>query len=370
MEKIVIADAGIETALGDLDTTWEGLLSGEIGLSQRLIPGFSTPFPLGLMEWLPLPLGSSARLVALLDTCLKKIPELPGKTALICATTKGAIDEILSPGSDPDNANPLHIAAHLARELPWIDHYSTVSAACASGTIAIIQAGMHIRCGEYDNVIVIGIDLISTFVLAGFASLQALAPEACRPFDRNRNGLALGEGIGWMILTGRGTALAMSKPPLACLKGWGIACDASHITAPCRKASGLIAALKQTLKDETLPIGAIHAHGTGTRYNDAMELVAYDQIAPPLTPIHSIKGALGHCLGAAGVIEAAIAVKSLAHGMIPPTPGLLIPEETKIAMSGTTAFPLRSPSILSCNAGFGGINAAILLEKMEPLLIP
>ncbi len=363
MKKIVILDAGIETALGDLETTWEALLSGKTGLSHQLIPGFEHPFPLGLIEWLPLPLGSSARLIALLNTCVAQIPELPGKTALICATTKGAIDEILPPSRDPDDANPLHITAHLAKKLPWIDHYSIVSAACASGTLAIIRAGMHIRCGDYDNVIVIGIDLISTFVLAGFASLQALAPEMCRPFDRNRNGLSLGEGAGWMILTGSENVPGSGYRPQAYLNSWGIACDATHITAPCRKASGLIAALKQTLKNESIPIGGVNAHGTGTRYNDAMELLAYDQIAPVMTPIHSIKGALGHCLGAAGVIEAALTVRSLAQGMIPPTAGLLNPEETKMVVSGTTALPLQYPSILSCNSGFGGINSVILLKK-------
>jgi len=361
MKKIVILAAGIETALGNLEATWEGLLSGQTGLSHPFIPGFEHRLPLGLIEKLPFPLGSSERLVALLDQCLDKISELPGKTALICATTKGAIDEILLPDRDQDDAHPLHISTYLAGKLPWIDHFSITSAACASGTIAIIQAGMRIRCGDFDNVIVIGIDLISTFVLAGFASLQALAPEACRPFDRNRNGLSLGEGAGWMILTGSENVLGTACQPQACLQSWGIACDASHITAPCRKASGLIAALKQTLKNQTGLIGAINAHGTGTRYNDAMELLAYDQIAPAKTPLHSIKGALGHCLGATGVIEAALAVRSLMQGAIPPTSGLQNPEETQMAVSGTAVLPLRSPSVLSCNAGFGGINSCILM---------
>ena len=110
-------------------------------------------------------------------------------------------------------------------------------------------------------------------------------------------------------------------------------------------------------------MGAINAHGTGTRFNDAMEITAFRQRFAGNVPLHSIKGAIGHCLGAAGVIEAAIAIKSLAAGQIPPTVGLEEPDKELGNLAGGTMFDLLHPSIISCNSGFGGINAAVMLTK-------
>jgi 3-oxoacyl-(acyl-carrier-protein) synthase len=122
-------------------------------------------------------------------------------------------------------------------------------------------------------------------------------------------------------------------------------------------------AFKEATSELQLPVGGINTHGTGTFYNDAMEMTAmrscWQQNVPPF---HSVKGAIGHCLGAAGVIEAAIAVRSLQEGYLPPTVGLATNEDASLPVSGSRPLPLLSPSILSCNAGFGGINAAILLS--------
>jgi 3-oxoacyl-(acyl-carrier-protein) synthase len=110
-------------------------------------------------------------------------------------------------------------------------------------------------------------------------------------------------------------------------------------------------------------VGGINAHGTGTVFNDAMEMYAFSQLWATPPPFHSVKGAIGHCLGAAGIIESAIAIKSLHEGKIPPTVGLERPE-ARIAkvIAGEAALPLTSGSILTCNSGFGGINAALLFD--------
>ncbi|MCK4839886.1 MAG: beta-ketoacyl synthase, partial [Desulfobulbaceae bacterium] len=136
-----------------------------------------------------------------------------------------------------------------------------------------------------------------------------------------------------------------------------------HITAPCREASGLLRALDCCTDGGSHPVGAINAHGTGTRFNDAMEIKAFRQLFAGNVPLHSIKGAIGHCLGAAGVIEAAVAIKSLAAGQIPPTVGLEEPDKELANLAGDTMFDLIHPSIISCNSGFGGINAAVMLTK-------
>ena len=156
-------------------------------------------------------------------------------------------------------------------------------------------------------------------------------------------------------------------PVLAQITGWGAACDATHITAPDRKARGLIAAIKKATDNCRRPVGAINAHGTGTQYNDAMETYAFTTLwGKNHPPFHSVKGAIGHCLGAAGVIEAVLSVESLKRGLIPPSVGLATPEFGTSHVTGQRPLALYHPSILTCNSGFGGINASILMEPGPP----
>lgn len=368
MSAIVVSMTGMETALGNGEATWQGLLAGRSGLRTDPRAGLPDPRPVGMVAELPAPIGTDQRLRALLDRLLATIPILPPQTALFCATTKGAVDELLS-GPGPWPGQPQALSGYLGRQLGLNggDHLVT-SGACASGTIAVMQAAMRLRAGECRAALVVGVDLLSRFVLEGFASLQALSAHGCRPFDTARDGLSLGEGGGWILLTTAAEAASRRWPILAQLSGFGISCDASHITAPCRNASGLIRTLRQATANGQKKVGGINAHGTGTSYNDAMELLAFSRVWESSPPVHSVKGAIGHCLGAAGVIEAAIAVRSLAEGVLPPTVGLRRGENAAIPMHGSTPLPLIAPSVLSCNSGFGGINAALLFSKDSELL--
>ncbi len=362
MKRVVTVAADVLTSLGDLDATWSALLNCQSGLVSRHIDGFDNKWPLGLIDGLHETLGSNKRLEILFDHLFQTLPSLPENTSLICATTKGAVDELLD-CRNPSSGQPWHIAGQLAERLhTWETH--TISAACASGTIAIIQGAMRIAGGECENVLVVGVDLISRFVLSGFASLKALSPSRCRPFDAGRDGLSLGEGAGWVLLSSEDNARWTPGPVTAQLTGWGISCDAKHITAPCKNASGLVAALEQATGGIKTEVGGINAHGTGTIHNDAMELVAFSKVfnATPPLPVCSVKGAIGHCLGAAGVIEIALSLKSLNDNVLPPTVGLITAADSTVALAGKSTLPLLYPSILSCNSGFGGINAAVLLE--------
>ena len=154
-----------------------------------------------------------------------------------------------------------------------------------------------------------------------------------------------------------------SASPLAHIESWAFSCDATHITAPCRKASGLIDVFDQIISTSNISIGGINAHGTGTIYNDAMELRAFTEMCEAGTPVCSTKGALGHSLGATGVIEALLSVLSLQHDVLPPTVGLMVPEESSCLLSGTKPLSLLHPSIVTCNSGFGGINAALFMTR-------
>lgn len=157
-----------------------------------------------------------------------------------------------------------------------------------------------IKAGQADAVLVYAADLVSEFVFSGFSALQALSGDYCRPFDRQRKGLNLGEAGVALLLMSEERALKSGETPLAYVAGWSAANDAHHVTAPARDGCGLIQACRQALEIAAIgatEIAAINAHGTGTVYNDAMELTAFNSVFDgTLPPLHGIKGSLGHCL--------------------------------------------------------------------------
>jgi 3-oxoacyl-(acyl-carrier-protein) synthase len=362
MNRVVIVAVAALTALGDLEETWRGLLAGRSGLAAGQLPAPLDGYPVGTVPGLRGAWGRAPRQEELYRRLLGFLPELPPETDLILATTKGAVDELLTADSGPWPGQPWDLAGAIAAAAGLRGELATVSGACASGTIALIRAAQTIKLDPGPRpILVLGLDLLSLFVTSGFARLQALAAKSCRPFDRGRDGLALGEGGGAILLTSAADARRKGWPVLAEIDGWGVSGDAGHITAPCREASGLLRALALCTAQGSRPVGAINAHGTGTRFNDAMEIKGFRAGLPAGIPYHSVKGGIGHTLGAAGVIEAAIAVKSLAAGLIPPTVGLEETDADAGLISGHQSLELRHPSVLSCNSGFGGINAAVRL---------
>lgn len=363
--KVYIHSGEMLSCHGSLEATWSALLAGLTPLSS-LPKNHIKNYPLAFITDLGEELGRTTRLEAMLEKVYTTLPVLPAKTALVCATTKAAIDELFTEDF-PAQGQVYHMASAIEKRLGLGGDVTTVSAACASGTIAIARAARKIVSGECDHALVLGCDLMSDFVISGFASLKALSPTTCKPFDRRRDGLSLGEGCGWLLLTKEPSTFNATGRSFS-LSRWGISCDATHITAPCRKASGLLRTLHQTTAGSTILPGGINGHGTGTSYNDAMELLAFNTTWPAPPPVCSIKGSIGHCLGAAGVIESLISLKSLEEGFLPPTTGLDDPEENGAAfLSGNSRLPLLNPTILSCNSGFGGINAALLFEDGNPL---
>jgi 3-oxoacyl-(acyl-carrier-protein) synthase len=357
---IIVTEMRAITALGDLDTTWDSLCAGRSGLE----PLGEEPlenFRVGQVGGLHRTLGSWARLKDLTSLLEPGSLALPPGTDLIVATTKGAPDEMFV-NEEAWSGQPWNLADELAEIFNISGERLTISAACASSTLAIINACQRLAARQSRAVLVIGVDLISRFVLAGFAGLKAISPDTCRPFDKKRTGLSLGEGAGLMLLTSDEFAREEKLAAIAEISGWGSACDANHITAPCRKASGLIETIKQCV-DTAGEIGGVNAHGTGTVFNDSMELTAFKNIWTKPPPCHSVKGAIGHCLGAAGVIEAAISIKSLQSGKIPPTIGLREAEDDFAMLQGEKSQELRGPSILTCNSGFGGINAGVVFKR-------
>ncbi len=361
MKDVVVIGGGVLTPLGDLQTTWQRLLAAESGVVRRETDSLPV-CPLAMIEELPGSLGSSVRQQALFDYLQAELqqylsPQKDG-VGLFIATTKGAVDELRA--KEPPRGQIWQIGEDLGRRL-GLHAEPVISAACASGLIAVIEGAMRIASGELEQAVIIGYDLLSEFVIGGFASLRSLSGTMPRPFDKRRDGLALGEGAGWLVLSAR--------QGVASLLGWGICCDATHITAPSRAGTGLGAVIRQLAgqaKEEIpLSVGGIIGHGTATVYNDAMELCVFDQLVSKGTPLCSVKGALGHSLAASGIIEVLLAVQSLVQGVLPPTAGLRCAEESRCRLSGSGSLPLVTNTVLTTNSGFGGINAGLLLGAQK-----
>ncbi|MFT5429583.1 MAG: 3-oxoacyl-[acyl-carrier-protein] synthase II [Myxococcota bacterium] len=291
---------------------------------------------------------------------------------LIVATTKGGIglaQHVLEERAQPNVLERFPIfqlAAQLANEFGFSGPVNTVSVACASGTAALGQAARWLNAERCERVLVVGADALSEFVVHGFTTLRALCRDQARPFDRNRTGLSPGEGAGAVALeSGTGDALAY-------LTGFGGSNDANHITGPSRDGAGLVRSIETALSDAGVgpeTIAAISAHGTATRYNDGMEAVGFARVfGGANVPVHSLKGALGHTMGAAGVIEAVVAVRGLRAGSWPPTAGFQTPDpELEVDVVIDSPRPIGTGPVLSTSSGFSGINAAVVLDR-SPVL--
>jgi 3-oxoacyl-[acyl-carrier-protein] synthase II len=257
-------------------------------------------------------------------------------------------------------------ATRVARALGCRGPVATTQLACASGTHAVALAAQWVRTGRADVVLAGGTDLLCRFVVAGFNCLKATA-ETARPFDAARRGLVLGEGAAVLVVEALEHARRRHARVRARVLGAGAAGDATHMTAPDRDGGGAARAIGAALADagvEPAAVAFVSAHGTGTPYNDAMEAVALARVfGPGRVAVNSIKGAIGHTLGAAGAFEAAMCVQVVCEGIVPPTAGLVTidPACTGLDLVAGGARRLPVPVAVSTSSGFAGANAALVL---------
>lgn len=263
-------------------------------------------------------------------------------------------------------------ANQLARELAVSGPVISPSIACASGTQAVGMAFELIRLGHADVFIVGGVESLCGFVVNGFNCLRATTTEALRPFDRRRSGLLLGEGAAVLVIEEVEHAIARGARTDVEVIGSGLAGDATHMTAPARDGSGAARAMRVALEDAALApadVDFISAHGTGTVFNDAMEVAAISTLfgeSAPRIPINSIKASIGHTLAAAGAFEAILCAQVLRSGLIPPTVNCeqLDPECGLDIVRGEVRRH-RTRVALSTSSAFAGNNAAIVLRRAE-----
>lgn len=286
------------------------------------------------------------------------------RTLFILSTTKGNIDLLRGDTGkkfEKTRTYLWHTAQLLQRFFNFHDRPLIVSNACISGVLAIIEGARLIRANLFDTVIVTGADLVTEFVLSGFNSFQSLSKGPCRPFDKNRQGLSLGEGAGTVILSGD-KSLAISNNPVK--TGYGCSAnDANHISGPSRTGEGLYLAIRHTMERSAVPVDYISAHGTATPYNDEMESVAINRAGLQEVPVNSFKGYWGHTLGAAGVIESAAGAYSLANNILFNTLGYEVPGVTQAVAVIDKTVEKKLGSFLKIASGFGGCNAALLFHK-------
>ena len=371
--EVWVTDATAVTALGrNLEELWQQLLWGHSAIApiERFsVKGYKSRFAACIED-----LNCSDTLSAihdLLGRLHKEMGPVPTDARLYTATTKAGIDSLerMRRGEPVDASDILvgEIAKQVGHQLGLICPGTNISAACASSTIAVAKGAALIATGRAECVLVCCIDLVTEFVFSGFSALGALSPNPCMPFDRERSGLTLGEGAASVLLMKAERAKKEGRPHLGTVLGWGVANDAFHVTAPASDGRGLLAAVKQALKRAGLEpdaISAVCAHGTGTVYNDHMELTAFDPLfGNRKLPVYSIKGAIGHTLGAAGGIEVALGLKSLSEGLAPPTVGFSKGEDNMVERVSSQPAVIPGNHLLSTNSGFGGINAALILAK-------
>jgi 3-oxoacyl-[acyl-carrier-protein] synthase II len=298
-----------------------------------------------------------------------------GRLGVALGTTLGGM-QIFERWVGDDGAPPAMLervpyyapAVRLARSVACQGPVATPQLACASSTHAIALAAGWVRAGRADVVLAGGTDLLCRFVVAGFNCLRATA-DVARPFDSARRGLVLGEGAAILVIEDAAHAARRGARVHARVLGVGAAGDAVHMTAPDREGAGAARAMEGALADAGLAPDAVEfvsAHGTGTPYNDAMEAVAIGRVlGRRRVPVNSIKGAIGHTLGAAGAFEAVMSVLVLAEGVIPPTAGLATVDPACAALDLVHGDARRVPArvALSTSSGFAGTNAALVLGR-------
>jgi 3-oxoacyl-[acyl-carrier-protein] synthase II len=270
--------------------------------------------------------------------------------------------------SAPARHAPNRLVEYLSQKYHATGPCGTSFSACAAASQAIAEGMRTLRRGEADVAIVGGHDSMAhPMGMLSFVVLGALSTTRCRPFDKKRDGFMLGEGSAVLVLERAEEAKKRGVRPYARLCGAGSSIDAWNVTAPHPEGLGAERSMRSALHDADLiaeDIGYINAHGTGTPLGDIAESAAISRVFGARTPVSSIKGALGHCIAAAGAIEAVVCIAALQHQFLPGTVGLETPEDFGIDIVQKA----RSTSIsytLSNSFGFGGQNSSLIFGAID-----
>lgn len=310
-------------------------------------------------EQIPLVLGTSAGAMALGEAYYRQAVTMP-------VSRRGQLTRVR-------HYQPQHQAALVADAFGLSGAAVIITNACASGANALGHAFQLVRSGRAQRVVAGGYDALCQLVFAGFDSLQALSTTQPRPFDAERDGLALGEGAAVCVIETYEAALARGVTPLAEITGYGVATDRHHLTQPHPEGAAALRSMQRACAMAGVgpaEIDYLNSHGTGTPLNDAAEAAAIRRWCeaagadPTRLAVSSTKASIGHLLGGAGAVEAVICLLALHEQFLPPT-------TTVRTLDPAVCFDLvqapRSAPVTRCltnSFGFGGANATLILEQV------
>jgi 3-oxoacyl-[acyl-carrier-protein] synthase II len=402
--RIVITGIGVVTSVGTgREQFWESMLAGRCGVS--VVESFDTggynvhrgaevkgfdaePFLLNLDAarlGRASQFAAAAARLALADAGLDSVSFDPLRAGVSMGTTSGepreverfndsyVRDELDNVGAEFIGRYPCHlISAHVAEELGFAGPNVMIPTACAAGNYAIAHAFDVLRAGRADVMLAGGSDAFSRITYTGFARLGAVAPETCQPFDRHRRGMIPGEGACVLVLETLKRARARGARAFAEVAGYGLSCDAHHMTAAHPEGDGAARAMRRALEESGArpeEVSYISAHGTGTPTNDRLETIAVKRLFKEhayRVPISSVKSMLGHTMGAASAIEAAVCALAVSEDRIPPTINLEEPDpECDLDYVPNRAREHRVNVAMNNAYAFGGNNASLVLRKCE-----
>lgn len=380
MKEIYITDYQCVTPLGfDVDSNWKALLGGKSGVALHQIADNQESFYTSMIDsqilekefikfFIPdqndkLPFTRLEKMLLLSLKPLIEKHDVTEDTAFILSTTKGNISLLKNTTELPVGVYLPALAQKIADFFGFKTKPIVVSNACVSGVMAIAVAKNMIQAGKYKDAFVIAGDELSEFVISGFNSFQAIAAGPCQPYDKNRNGINIGEAAAAVYITSEPSENEKLKFKVS---GDSAINDANHISGPSRTGDGLYASIKNAMREAQISSGQIDfisAHGTATLYNDEMEAIAFNRMELQNVPLNSMKGFYGHCLGASGLLESIISMESALQGTLLPSKNF---EEMGVSQPMNIIIENQSAEItyiLKTASGFGGCNAAIVLEK-------
>lgn len=398
-KRVVVTGLGVVSSVGiGKNTFWNNLINGKSGISKISlfdtskfnrhyageIKNFSPGdfMPSGITKFLgrASQFAVAATKLALEDANLS-LKQVEEKTGILVGTTlpEGIIADSLSQSFSSEKWNkitnkmlmnifPPAIPRNMGYQFKAESINMLIPTACAAGNYAIGYGFDLIKKGEIDIAIAGGTEAISRLIYQGFQKLLAMAPETCAPFDRNRKGMLLGEGAGILILESLAHAQNRDVPIYAEILGYGLSCDASHITIPSQ--TGIRKAMEKAIKNAGISknsINYISAHGTGTSANDKAESAAINEVfgkTCPRIPVSSIKSMLGHCMGAASSIEAVTCCLAIQNNKIPPTINFETPDpECDIDCVPNKSRQVKLNAVLNNGFAFGGNNCCVVFSK-------
>lgn len=377
-KNVYITETNCITPLGfDVESNWSAMLDGQTGIQSfqnDLLPGI--PFHASVINTNKINASfekfeqntNFTRLEKMMILALQPMISkhtITPKTVFILSTTKGNITALENENNTIQSAQLSHLAKKIAHYFDFSSEPIVVSNACVSGILAVAVAKRMIQTGLYDDAFIVAGDEVSEFVLSGFNSFQAMSESPCKPYDKDRNGVSLGEATAAVFVTSDESKVNSKSVKVI---GDGSINDANHISGPSRTGEGLFRSIQSAMQEAQISankIDYISAHGTATMYNDEMEAIAFNRLHLENVSVNSLKGFFGHTLGASGLLETVLAIESANRNQLMTSKGF---DELGVTQSINIITENKEKQVtcfLKTASGFGGCNTAVLFEKIQ-----